>query len=194
MKKTMKGALAAGAAGALLLGGAGSLAYWTADGTATGGTINSGTLSLTAASPACTAWALDTAETDQGSPAWAMGDPIVPGDVLTEVCTYTIGATGNHLIADLAVSTPGFTGTANALSGALVVDASYKVGTTPTQTTITSADNTKSLVATVKVTFPYGGPVSTPDPTSDADNTTQGLQAVLDDITITATQTHTAVS
>lgn len=37
MRKTTKGALAAGAAAALLIGGAGTLAYWAAEDSADGG-------------------------------------------------------------------------------------------------------------------------------------------------------------
>ena len=47
MKKSTKGAVAAGAAAVLLLGGAGTLAFWNADGTAEGGTLTAGTLELT---------------------------------------------------------------------------------------------------------------------------------------------------
>ena len=46
MKKSTKGALAAAAAGSLLLGGAGSLAYWTDAETVGGGSIASGHLKL----------------------------------------------------------------------------------------------------------------------------------------------------
>lgn len=191
MKKSTKGAFAAGAAGVLLLGGAGSLAYWNAQVDAPGGTITSGTLKLAAASPACTDWTLDSTG---GATTYVEGNPIVPGDTLTEVCTYTISASGNHLSADLSVSTPTYTGTANPLStilgGTANTTATYKVGTVDTQGTITSADDGKNLVATITVTFPYGGPVSSPDPGHDADNTTQGLSATLDAITINATQTH----
>jgi alternate signal-mediated exported protein len=189
MKNSTKGAVAAAAAGVLLLGGAGSLAYWQAEVSAPGGTISSGTLSLTPAATPCTDWALDTAG---GAATYTAGDPIVPGDTLTEVCTYTIAASGSHLSATLAVATPEFSGTANALSTVLAANstATYTVDGVDSQATITSADNAKSLVATVTVEFPYGGPVSTPDPATDADNTTQGLSATLDAVTISATQTH----
>ena len=47
MNRSTKGAIAAGAAAVLLMGGAGSLAFWTADGDVDGGTVTAGTLSLT---------------------------------------------------------------------------------------------------------------------------------------------------
>lgn len=49
MKKSTKGAVAAAATAVLLLGGGTSLAYWTATGTAAGGSITAGTLTLSAA-------------------------------------------------------------------------------------------------------------------------------------------------
>ena len=54
MKKSTKGALAAGGAAVLLLGGAGSLAYWTASGSVPGGSLTSG--SMTLSSVTCGSW------------------------------------------------------------------------------------------------------------------------------------------
>ncbi len=48
MNRSTKGAIAAAAAAVLLLGGAGSLAYWSADGEVGGDTITSGSFTLTA--------------------------------------------------------------------------------------------------------------------------------------------------
>ena len=173
MNKTTKGALAAGAASVLLLGGAGSLAYWTAQGTVTGGTISSGELKLSA--PTCDGWTLD------GGAVYTAGTTkVVPGDSITNTCTYTITASGAHLSADLAV-TGGTTGTGNALATALSPVASYKVGTAASQAKITSADNNKVLTSTVTVTLPYG---------SAGDNATQNLSATLSDFVVTATQKH----
>ena len=62
MNKASKGALAALAAGVLLLGGAGSLAFWTDTAEVAGGAINSGELSLTDTTPGTCAdadWVLD---------------------------------------------------------------------------------------------------------------------------------------
>ncbi|NKU44191.1 alternate-type signal peptide domain-containing protein [Rhodococcus hoagii] len=54
MNKKTKGAIAAGAAAALLAGGAGSFALWSDSETLNGGTITAGTLTLTAqGSPSC---------------------------------------------------------------------------------------------------------------------------------------------
>ena len=81
MKKSTKGALAAGAAAALLLGGAGSLAYWTDAATVNGGQITSGSMDLTA--------------TDCSSATWlhieddSVVTTIVPGDTVYKVCSAT---------------------------------------------------------------------------------------------------------
>ena len=191
MNKTTKGAVAAAAAGVLLLGGVGSLAYWNATGTVAGGTISSGQLTLTNADcdPATAVDATGSVWMLDGSPATVF-DPdtqkIVPGDTLTKVCTYDITASGAHLTANLEVSTPDYTNTpANALTdgtaGSLTVDPTFKIlSGTVDQRTITSADNAKKLEATVVVTFPG----------ATSSNLTQGLSAMLDNIIVTATQTH----
>lgn len=117
MNKATKGAVAAGAAAVLLLGGLGSLALWSDSEELDGGTITSGDLSLT----------------QDGEPVWreisgdvnAAGeiDPatflIVPGDVVTYSSTFNIAASGDNLQADLSVDiadlAPG-TGNAQLLS------------------------------------------------------------------------------
>lgn len=167
MKKSMKALLAAAAATALLIAGAGTVAYWTATGTVTGNTFTSGTLELepTAADGAhCTGWL----------PATTL---IVPGDVLTQTCTFTVDATGDNLSATLSASDPTFTET-NALTGALLIEDTYKIDAVDV-TTITDADNGKTLTATITATFPLG---------ETADNTTQNLIAALQNITVTLTQ------
>ena len=60
MKKSTKGAFAAAAAGSLLLGGAGSLAYWTDASTVDGKAITSGHLQLNPITATCDdSWQLD---------------------------------------------------------------------------------------------------------------------------------------
>ncbi len=177
--KTTEGAAAAGAAAVLLLGGLGSLAYWTDDETIGGGAINSGSLSLgtDATNTGCGAWALDSAESAPAT--YAVGDPLVPGDVLTRVCSYTVKAEGNHLRAALDISTPTLTAGTGSFGSDLTVDISdITVGGTAS-TTFTEADDGEALTARVNVTFA---------PTSG--NTTQNVTAVLEDLTLTATQVH----
>jgi alternate signal-mediated exported protein len=175
MKKSYKGAAAAVAAGVLLLGGAGSLAYWSSTQDVPGGTINSGSLALS--TPTCGAWSLDTLET--GPPVtFTAGDPLVPGDVLTKTCTFTITATGNHLRATLGVTDTNFT-PVNDLSDDLDATAVFTVGANPIPAEITEANNGNVVSAAITVTF---------DP--DSGNESQSKSTVLDAITVTADQVH----
>jgi len=177
MKKSTKGALAASAAGILLLGGAGSLAYWDAQQTVDGGDIVSGRLELTA--PSCgTGWTLDAGE-QLPSTVFTAGSKLVPGDVLTKVCTFVITAQGDHLRAELDVTDADFSST-NVLTDQLAVDASFAIGATPIPAEITEANDGNVVTATITVTF--DGPAAT--------NLSQNQTATLDAITIAATQVH----
>lgn len=178
MNKTTKGALAAGAAGALLLGGAGSLAYWNATADVAGGAINSGKLTLedtTTGTCADADWILDDAEEPAGAVFDPAADTLVPGDVLTKECTYTIGAEGTHLRADLSTSGGEASGD---LSSALDVSSTFTVDGAAA-TSVTEADDGSELAATISVTF---------DPASD--NSTQEKDATLSDYVVTLTQAH----
>ena len=176
MKKSTKGAIASSAAAVLLLGGAGSLAYWTADQDIPGGTINSGLLTLSA--PVCGDW------TYTGGATFTPGtSEVVPGDTITKVCDLTLDAEGDNIAADLTVDDPAPTG--NALADALVADATFTVDAVATSSI--SAAGSYAVEATVTVEFPYGT-VSTPDPLTDDDNTTQDLAATLDAISVVAVQ------
>lgn len=172
MKQSTKGALAAGAAGVLLLGGAGSLAYWTDSGDVTGATINSGHMSLT--ENGCDGWKID------GGAAY-VAQKIVPGDSLTQVCTFTLDAVGDHLTASFGVATPTWA-SANGLTAELTKSASYKVGATTVSSFPAVVVDGDIITATVTVTFP----------TTSTVNTSYDLAAALNDITVTVTQGHSA--
>lgn len=103
MKKSTKGVVAAAAAGVLLLGGAGSLAFWSATDTVAGTGVTSGELKLSD-DPTCTGWQFDGSETTADKAYDPATDTIVPGDVLTQSCDYTITAKGEHLRATLVTS------------------------------------------------------------------------------------------
>ncbi len=102
MNKTTKGALAAGAAGVLLLGGVGTLAFWTDTETADGTGIDSGHLKLAAARLWC------RAGFSMARPPRSCRPPISwsPGDTLTKVCDYTVDAAGEHLAATFTATGP----------------------------------------------------------------------------------------
>ena len=154
MKKSYKGALAASAAGVILLGGAGSLAYWNATGDVPGGSVTSGELKLNNAS--CGGFVLDSV----GGPGGAFTpatDRLVPGGTSTKTCTFDVKATGNHLVADLAVTQPAVSGDAT-LSDVLTANGTFTVNNAAA-TQITSANDGDVLEAVVTVTFPYGAAV-----------------------------------
>ena len=187
MERLTKAAIATGGAAVLLLGGAGTMAYWTAQGTATGTALVSGTLEATDGS--CTAWEFDESDGGDGTVDGLVGgEPadilIVPGDTVVTACTVTVKGTGDHLkvTADLD-SEPSFVET-TPLAAALAPEVevvSVLVGDVDVTTTgVDLSDGAEvDLVVTVTVQFPYG----------DApDDTTKGLTATLDDLTITVTQ------
>jgi len=176
MKKTTKGVLAASAAGALLLGGAGSLAFWTDAVTINGASIATGEFSLSA--PDCgNGWHLD------GSPTTNYTNQLlVPGDTLTENCSFTVTAKGSHITADFDVTGGGYTGAA-ALLAETTVTPVYKVNGSPVGTTgVAIADGD---TVTVDLTLDFDGPGAT-----NATNVPGGMSAALANITVTATQGH----
>jgi alternate signal-mediated exported protein len=164
MNKLTKAGISTAAAVALLMGGAGTLAYWNdsagLDGAAT---ITAGTLNVTA--------------TDNG--AWAgitnIADyRIVPGDTITFTQEITVTAEGNALVANLALApnaiTAGTSAADIALADALTKSATFAVtagggagvvvGTGANAGTVTFTPGTGTLSTTldveVTITFPAG--------------------------------------
>lgn len=97
MNKATKGAIAAGAAGILLLGGAGTFALWEDNESITGGTVSTGVMTLAVGSGT---WA-ETAT--PGTPINIGTFDIVPGDSLTYTTTVTATATGDNLTGELKI-------------------------------------------------------------------------------------------
>jgi len=174
MKKSTKGAVAAAAAGVLLLGGAGSLAFWSDSLTVGGGTISSGHLALddtTGATGTCSDadWLLD------GGTVFDTTDGrLVPGDTLTKNCTFDVNATGEHLTADLAATG----GTATGLAQ-VSTDVDFTVAGSPASSIDVTNDGDE-VSATITLTFTG----------STATNVSQDDSVVLTDYTVTATQVH----
>lgn len=188
MKKTTKGALAAVAGGSLLFGGAGSLAYWTGDSTVTGDSISSGTLDMTV--PDC------SDDVVAGTHGWQfdgtnaafnpVSDTIVPGDTLTKVCDITLSLVGSHIGATLAFDTASWgAGSASGLTDELVPNVAFTVNGL-SYAPITAA-GVYTIQAAISVDFPYGVGAD-----NDSNSPLGGpvLEALLDDIVVTATQTH----
>jgi len=183
MKKTTKGAIAAGAAAVLLLGGAGTLAYWSDSATVDGGSVNSGELALSAGD--CTGTFVYAAS-NSAAPGTAVTN-IVPGDAVSTTCTFDITAAGDNLTAQLSTPTtvgitpdpsdPGTTFDATVAVG-------YQIDGTTVPATITEDNDGDTVTATITVTFPFG------NATTINANDTQNLGIDLSDLTVTLTQTE----
>lgn len=178
MKKASKGAVAAGTGALLLLGGGGTLAYWSDSDTVAGGGFDSGQLRLETdgTNAGCGNWMLQHGANP--SAVYLPGDKIVPGDVLTRQCAFTVKAEGRHLRATVGIGSATFTpGGATAFGGMLTpsVSALYVDGAPRTE--LTEGDDEKALTVSVTVTF-----------NSAAGNSTQDLSTVLDNLAITTTQ------
>jgi alternate signal-mediated exported protein len=177
INKSTKGALAASAAAVLLLGGAGSLAYWNSTQDVSGADIASGHLKLT--DPDCGAgWVLDGGTNYEAQ-------LLVPGDTLTKVCTFALDSSGAHLSADFDTTAPDISGDA-ALLSELDVSADYTVNGDPVAASDVPVANGDVIEATIVVDWQYGVL------DNDSNVAPAGLSAMLDTITVTATQHHTA--
>ena len=179
MNKSTKGALAMGAAAVLLLGGTGTLAFWSDSATVNGGSVTSGSLALDAVGCDAT-WVYDN-----GASAGDTVGEVVPGDAIAKSCTFTIDAEGDHLEATPTVpATVTYTTSGSAPTLDLSVAATYDVDGTPLTgaDTITEANDGDTLTADIVVTFPYG------DATTINANDTQNLTTTLDGLTVTLTQ------
>jgi alternate signal-mediated exported protein len=182
MNRLIKGALAAGTGVVLLLGGAGTLAYWNAETSVDGGTITAGNLTLT----------------NSGSPAWTdqTGTSIdiatfrvVPGDTLTLTQAVTFSATGNNLVGTLSLAGGGVSGDLSAFLSApgvtMTVPATPGVTCSGATCTVTPGAATVSQTVTVKVAIPFP---KTSSPTDQ--NGAMQKTASLANLTIRLEQNH----
>lgn len=182
MNKPTKAALAAGGAAVLLVGGAGTLAFWTAQDSVDGGSITAGSLTLTA-NDDCTPWEYAADHASAGTPVTAF----VPGDTVTSTCTFTIGGSGDNLEATLAVpEAVDITPDDADSSFAATVTPIYQLDgvALPSAPVITEENDGETLSVTFDVEIPFG----------DADtvntNDTQAITATLDTLTVTLAQTN----
>lgn len=157
MKKQTKAAIAAGAGALLLLGGAGSLAYWNDTTTVPGGTIASGELSLAP----CVGGGTWT-DVNNGNAAIDISTfRIVPGDSVAFDCSTTINATGDNLEATLTADVLPTVGGDAALAAALSTTVTATVGGTTLPAgspgvQITPAQGAQSAALRVAITFDPG--------------------------------------
>lgn len=177
MHKSTKGALAAATAGALLLGGAGTLAYWTGSDVVPGGTFDSGYLRLTDDTCSGATWTLD------GGAAYTT-QRIVPGDVLTKSCTFSVDGLGDHMTVVLDTATPTWSAT-NDLTDDLQVESVFTGSVSGELSDPATVTANETITADITVTFD-------PNSGNETNVPTDGLEAALDGVTITATQGHSA--
>ncbi len=168
MNKLLKGSIAGAAGIALLLGGAGTLAYWNSSATLSNTTITSGQLHVAA-----------TGSWDETIVNW------VPGDKATYTGNVTVTATGDNLKATLELVEDSlvFTGDlADALDVDFAITGALPAGVTGSAGSYAIAANaadTLVLPVTVTVELPYGGAV---------DNSSQSGSANLGGISFALTQ------
>lgn len=153
MKKTTKGALAVGAAAALLMGGAGSLALWNDSEETPASTISSGTLDI-ALVPGTGTWT--DISTDSNKPGAI--DPatfkMVPGDTLQYDASFTVTADGDNLAATITADQSSITRTAGLTEANTPVVVSAKVnGAELPGTTITERNNGNTVDVRMTLTF-----------------------------------------
>ena len=146
MNKSLKGALALGAAGMLLLGGAGTYARWSDAVNLNGGAINSGQLRFV---DTTTGTWTDTSTNQVISDISAFR--VVPGDVLSYKLSTTVRAEGENLEASLAADPSSVTGDAELLAD-IDVTTNVAVNGTPTST-ITEANDGNRVDVTVTLAF-----------------------------------------
>lgn len=175
MNKFTKGAIATGAGVVLLLGGAGTLAYWNADAAVDAGSITAGTLTIESA--AAGQWQ-DISSDVAGAPKNISTGTflVVPGDTLRYTETFTVGATGTNLKANITAN-PGSIDTGD-WGSAVTAATDIKIGGS-TVSQITSANNGATVTVTVTLTFPFG---------TSADNTSQSAVVDLSDLEISLVQ------
>lgn len=139
MKKTTKGALAAGAAAVLLAGGAGTYAAWTASSPTLGaGSITTGHLTVTEKADSTTGWTWQGGVKD--GQAVGANDTIAPGDKVAYSGTYVLGIKGTNLQAKVDVTTP-------AAGTGLPSELTWTPTSSDPLTNLTEADNNKEITA-----------------------------------------------
>lgn len=187
MRTSVKIALAGSLGGVLLVGGAGSLAYWQDGVTAPGRSLGSGTLEFTSSS--CPSWTYvggtGPAETV------ASGDLLVPGDSVVRDCTYVITAKGAHVGAELEVTqsaatvSPGLDDELDVASEITIVGGSYATPhvIAPGDGPLDLGAGTYEVHVSYTVDFPFG---------TQADNDSRNGSAVIPDVRLQVTQTEPA--
>jgi spore coat-associated protein N len=149
MHRPLQGAIALGAAGLLLLGGAGTYALWSDSVPLGGGTINAGQLDLAVTTPGT--WA----DVSTGTPVTIpdiSSFPVVPGDVLTYSLSATLVAEGENLEATIAADPTSITGDAD-LRTDMAITTAISSGGVPITGPITEDNDGDVIDVVVTLTF-----------------------------------------
>lgn len=176
MNKTTKGAVAVGAAAVILLGGAGSLAFWNDSVAVPGGAVNSGKLTLDPVAPG--QWTLNG--TTVANPQAVV---LVPGDELAYAGTFVIGAAGDNLEATVDVSGGAAAGDLTNYVDTTVAYAFTGEPGTPVPAAITEENDGDEIDVAVTIDFPFD------ENNGVADNDSQTKTLNLSEIAIVLTQT-----
>lgn len=167
MKKSTKGAVAASAAALLLLGSMGTQAGWTDQAVGGGGTVTAGHLNLDVL---CQGWELG------GVAVPDVADVrLVPGDTLTQICTFTVDLLGTSLEATLDADNALLTGD---LAEKVTFDAAFTDADGAEVSGVVAISDGDEFTATISVVLPSGLLASE----------AEDMSAVLSDFTVTATQ------
>ena len=168
MNKLVKGAVATAAGVALLMGGAGTFAYWNDSVGVSGATITAGNLKVADSGTAGTWTVLKNGSLGTGAigtvgaSAVAVSDISTfvasPGDTLTYTKTVRITASGNNLTAKLAISDASILPVTEQTPGANRALADYLTKTASITATGTGI-STKASDGTYTIT-PSAGPIT----------------------------------
>lgn len=157
MNKLTKGAVAAAAGIALLLGGAGTFALWNDATVVSGGAISTGTLSIAKSGTA--SWVDGSATTVGGTTFNPATQKLVPGDTVTLTQAVVISTTGKNLKANFTFNPTSIT-TDPALASAITTTlAATPVAATGAATLTANGANTylvtpgTAATTTINVTF-----------------------------------------
>lgn len=184
MNKFVKSGIATAAGVALLMGGAGTLAYWNDTAAISGGTVTAGKLNIVPETVTGT-WS-----NQNGAIANISAYRIVPGDVLTYTGTMGVEVIGDTLQAQLSIAGGTLTGTnaaGNDLASWIATNGSVSIAASGTGVGAPSAgvypiaNTATSIDVVVTINF-------FKSPTAGAENNTMEGTVNLSDVTVTLSQ------
>lgn len=181
MKKVTKATIAAVAAGALLLGGAGTVALWQQNANVDAGSVSTGHLKLTTGETGTWQDVSNSLEPTAFDPK---NDTLVPGDVVTFDQFATIEAEGKNLQGALTVGTAAAVPDelADDVTVGLDIDSSAEGLSKDGNVVSFSEEGSYKVPLKITVTFKKGTVASTEDVTMDKSIDLTKLSLVLDQV------------